>query len=57
MEHREIHEQNEKLERRIEAARTVPDIAGRDIGAGIIYLANGQPLLAQPTKDCHYFAV
>jgi len=49
----ELEELN--LQRRIEQARIVPDIAGRDdVGRAVLFFANGQPV-QQPQERLPYF--
>lgn len=46
---------DEILQKRIDAARIVPDIAGRDIGSSALILANGQVHPLEIPKERFYF--
>lgn len=54
-----MNEQEEQiLQRRIQEARIVPDVAGRDeIGRAVVFLANGQPAQPQHRERSPYFAI
>lgn len=53
-----MNEQEANLQRRIEQARVVPDVAGQDcIGNAVVFLANGQPLQPQVRERSPYFVI
>ena len=53
-----MNEQEQNLQRRIQEARIVPDIAGRDeVGRAVVFLANGQPANPQHRERLPYFAI